>query len=39
MDGLGGHVLKETGRERQIYVESKKYNKLVNIKKTKQSHR
>ena len=39
MDGLGGHVLRETGRERQIYVESNKYNKLVNIKKIKQTHR
>ena len=29
----------ETGRERQIYVESKKYHKLVTMKKKKQTQR
>ena len=45
MDGLGGHALKDRkDRQRQIlynirYVESNKYNKLVNITKKKQTHR
>ena len=47
MDGLRGHYAKwnKSDRERQItvgyllYVESKKYNKLVNITKKKQTHR
>ena len=46
MDGLGRHYAKcnKSDRERQIlyditYAESKKYNKLVNITKKKQTHR
>ena len=46
MDGLEGHYAKssKSDRERQIlwdhlYVESKNYNKLVNITKKKQTHR
>ena len=46
MDGLGGHYAKWTKRQRKtntvwyhLYVESKKYNKLVNITKKKQTHR
>ena len=46
VDGLGGYYAKwnKSDRERQIlwchlYVESKKYNKLVNITKKPQAHR
>ena len=47
MDGPGGHYAKwnKSDRERQIlhdyhlYVKSKKYNKLVNIRKKKQTHK
>ena len=46
MDGLGGHYAKwsRSHRERQIlydmaYVELKKYDKLVNKTKKKQTHR
>jgi len=43
MDGLGQYYAKWNIRERQIvyhlYVESKRYNKLVNITKKKQPHR
>ena len=46
MDGLGGHYAKwnKSDRERHaawyhLHVESKKYNKLVNKTKKKQTHR
>ena len=46
MDEPGGHYAKldKSGIERQIlynitYVESKKYSKLVNVTKKKQTHR
>ena len=46
MDGLGGYYAKwnKPDRERHtvwyyLYMESKKYNKLVNITKKKQTHR
>ena len=47
MDGLGGHYAKlnKSDRERQILYDVtymwhlKKYNKLVNITKQKQTHR
>ena len=41
MDGLGGlNELSQTEKDKyQLYVESKKYNKLVNITKKKQTHR
>ena len=46
MDGLGEHYAKWNKSDRKtntiwyhLYVESKKYNKLVNITKKKQTHR
>ena len=45
MDGLGGYYAKWNVRQRKIntvwyhlYVESKNYNKLVNVTKKKQTH-
>ena len=45
MDGLGGYYAKWNVRQRKIntvwyhlYVESKHYNKLVNVTKKKQTH-
>ena len=47
MDGLGGYnaMLSEINQRQtstiwyHLYVESKKYNKLVNITKKKQTHK
>ena len=42
MDGLGGHYAKWSKSEKEkypLYVESKKYFKLVNITKKKQTHK